>query len=955
MVIGPRADSSERQRTFAPSTSLPTVAETLSELASRPATEPAVSPAAIPLLSGWTTRQGLTDALAVPALGRSPSAAEIFNALLYAPDGAVARQIRTHFEVVAAPNALLVGEVQSGDVLLRAGGGHGNVSIVASSELYEIDAALARGWRPEDRQTGYYAEVIEGGPRPHPREQHFARRILDATGKVPPDQLILRPSGSGGAGEVLGPRTQVRPVEVDSPDTEPAEAFVLDNFGRDYFNTFPRLGTLSVQRTTILDPPLFENLIDKMLASTERSFVIDAHGVLDRQGRPCASPDEMSVNPSQRVPCGLSMKLARNTNVSTVKPTLFMLWAIERIRFLMAAAEKEATIWERASGDFDPERWQRILEVIHSNCWHHMIGDPWPTEVPRVTSVEEARKILTMRTDSLVNALFPGQVGDKAARVDRLIEKMQSLQSKGIRQVQFRACNMGKDPEALSMFRTFLGANLVCAPDVRSGIKPTTPQIGRAHVDRLLKHPLAQSYDLPSGRFVIIAKIVGEDLTPTCAADSQQAAVEWVEQHLMAGSAYRRGPFPVHLLELTPRAFPLDDEYARHIKCRSSLWEQALRTALPDVSPAARVPGPLEDAPTPAPAPGAASVVGPFPTPDPTALIAANAALAGCVNAVSDDPRVRDLCSGLIDLTAAPGDLPYIGHNDTDMLYVGSIAKIYPFLAAFTLRERVSLQAQSMIDDGLSTTKSGWQQRVFDALRSAWQPLLDARFPKHPKGGHPDFKSILTIGTDGSATFLPSFIRSITDATGNNDEAAAGHYIRALSYPYINGALAAAGFFDETTQNGLWISGDYNGNDWKPKDGAAVPLTAGWQLPAHKVSNFAGTARQISRFIGLMAVGKLVMSASASEMTDLLGVPWLSGNLAKARPPPPSSTVAGKVGIGTWDGRTHDAAIVSWVRDPAVAARTIHYAVVVLGSDRSTSQLTQLELGFHDCIVGAHP
>jgi hypothetical protein len=60
------------------------------------------------------------------------------------------------------------------------------------------------------------------------------------------------------------------------------------------------------------------------------------------------------------------------------------------------------------------------------------------------------------------------------------------------------------------------------------------------------------------------------------------------------------------------------------------------------------------------------------------------------------------------------------------------------------------------------------------------------------------------------------------------NNSAAGKSIRALSYPYMNGALAAAGFFDPLAKSGLWISGDYRGNDWLPADRAGTPLSRRW-------------------------------------------------------------------------------------------------------------------------------
>jgi hypothetical protein len=333
----------------------------------------------------------------------------------------------------------------------------------------------------------------------------------------------------------------------------------------------------------------------------------------------------------------------------------------------------------------------------------------------------------------------------------------------------------------------------------------------------------------------------------------------------------------------------------------------------------------------------------------------AKVAFSRCIEVASQPADVSGLCGAVIDLTGEPDLPPYVGHNDTDMLYVGSLAKIYPLLAAFELRRRVTRQAKDMIKIGLSTATAGWQNKVFAELKKGWQPQLDAAFRgRGLPSGFPDMAKVVELSPDGTAKLRQEFLDWIRAALGQNDEVAVGKYIRALSYPYINGVLAAAGFFKPANKTGLWISGDYNGNDWLPADGAGVPLTARWRSTGHAVSNFTGTALQVVRFLGLMAQGKLVDPSSSREMIDLLGVPFLHKTLSDAIPSPrPFTSADGKVGIGTWDRRYHDSAIVRIERgDPA---RTISYVLAVLGSPNGTAPLRKLELAYHDCVVARHP
>jgi hypothetical protein len=355
-----------------------------------------------------------------------------------------------------------------------------------------------------------------------------------------------------------------------APDNLPADAFVLNNDGKKYLDTFPQLGDLFVQQATVLTPPHFENLMDHMLASNQKSFVIDAHGVMrQRVGPGPARVDDVD-------PSGLAMHLASGSEISATKQSLFMLRGIEHIRTLMRLAKESNTIWERASGT-DLDRWRRIMEIMHSKTWQNMVRG-WPTETPRVSDVDAARRIVQSRLTVLVDALFPGGIAGRQERVDRLIQKMLQLQARGIREIQFRACNIGKDRVTLYEFRKFFGADHLCAPDVRSGMGTVgVPRIGRGAVDSLAKRRLTQLYDLPGGRFAIWIHILDHEFEAACAADSQAAVGEWVASHLMANSRYRKGTLPIHVLQTQPLVFALDKDYAAHIQCHSSLWEGAVR------------------------------------------------------------------------------------------------------------------------------------------------------------------------------------------------------------------------------------------------------------------------------------------------------------------------------------------------------------------------------------------
>lgn len=366
-----------------------------------------------------------------------------------------------------------------------------------------------------------------------------------------------------------------------------------------------------------------------------------------------------------------------------------------------------------------------------------------------------------------------------------------------------------------------------------------------------------------------------------------------------------------------------------------------------------------------------------------------NETLSTCADDVERDPDTAPLCGAVADLTGQPELPPFYAHNPMDMLYVGSLAKLYPMYVAFELRKRVEEQARDMIRFGLPTATPGWERRVFAALEKAWKPKLKAAFPTRPEG-LPKFAEIFTLSPTGEARFAendPPLTNADLDARPPDprpgrppispefktppgkfrdwmrlmmrwsSNEASSRCIRALGYPYLNGTLRSAGFFDPRSRAGLWISGDYLGNDWLKADAAGQPLSARWTgLQRRRVTNFGGTAVQVARLMTLLAQGRLVDKASSEEMLRLMtGVAgigsYVRGALHRAEPRRPFTRIASKIGLGN-DEFSHDCALVTLNRD-ADPARPIRYVVVVLGGRprRQRSDLREMVVRFHDCVV----
>jgi hypothetical protein len=217
------------------------------------------------VLSG--ARDGAFDALE-PGLP-APSPTTLFNAFVHADLPGLARNaLHDHYErrfrALAYPGQIATSEPHIGDLLLRVarGEGWGHVALVASGRLHPHDRLADAGLRGEGHpgaRPGFYLHVMEPGRNARAR---FARRLCDASRRVLPDTLLLRPLARAGSIESL--EEAVPPATLPAPRTTsiarsgfaadvsvlcPPPPVVLDNFDfdRDRPKTAhrTRIGTLA--------------------------------------------------------------------------------------------------------------------------------------------------------------------------------------------------------------------------------------------------------------------------------------------------------------------------------------------------------------------------------------------------------------------------------------------------------------------------------------------------------------------------------------------------------------------------------------------------------------------------------------------------------------------------------------------------------------------------------------
>jgi len=307
----------------------------------------------------------------------------------------------------------------------------------------------------------------------------------------------------------------------------------------------------------------------------------------------------------------------------------------------------------------------------------------------------------------------------------------------------------------------------------------------------------------------------------------------------------------------------------------------------------------------------------------------------------------------VVDLTISsrtgktPGFISYGGAEDNVERYAGSMPKIAAMYAAFRLRERLNNAGSS-----ISATRA---DDAIAEVEAAWKPIVSTAYPKKP----PDFPKLKRIfklsggsgawkfafqdsGMDWSA--LNAMHESAIPATmgfrdrmklsiGWSDNGATGTLVADLGRQYINGALAADGFYDRSSNRGLWLSGNY--------DGVA---SGDWETKADSGDAQAATAATVAAFLAFMDTNRLVDAAASTEMRDeIMGVPWFHTTLTKKGRP---ATAYGKVGIDTGKDRDrHDCGVITRT-EPGL---TFRYAAVALNA-RDNSVLDDLIVKLDDLM-----
>lgn len=121
-------------------------------------------------------------------------------------------------EVLGHPGQPLQQPLRPGDLIIRRALGEGrlaHVATVLSGELHPPSATFAEDLDAEWAPEGQFAHVQEESGWSHERPDRLARRITDGLGRLPADQLVLRPVRDHAWAETRTPATTQAPGVVE--------------------------------------------------------------------------------------------------------------------------------------------------------------------------------------------------------------------------------------------------------------------------------------------------------------------------------------------------------------------------------------------------------------------------------------------------------------------------------------------------------------------------------------------------------------------------------------------------------------------------------------------------------------------------------------------------------------------------------------------------------------------
>jgi hypothetical protein len=214
-------------------------------------------------------------------------------------------------------------------------------------------------------------------------------------------------------------------------------------------------------------------------------------------------------------------------------------------------------------------------------------------------------------------------------------------------------------------------------------------------------------------------------------------------------------------------------------------------------------------------------------------------------------------------LGAGASSLPYGGYLDSEEDYIASEGKVGIMYSAYVFRDMVRRF------NAANSPKN--QADLFKQLRDTMNKPIEAAVPRVLGGAVPSphrlpsYEQVLTatkVGGSLVVDFRTEFVQSLDAMIIPSDNNAAKRCVHGLGFSYLNGALAAGGFFDDSTGLGLWVGGDFQmGKVWAPVKIKTVNDGS---------SSVASTSEKMAELMASIVAGIVLDKAACDDMRDRL-------------------------------------------------------------------------------------
>jgi len=273
----------------------------------------------------------------------------------------------------------------------------------------------------------------------------------------------------------------------------------------------------------------------------------------------------------------------------------------------------------------------------------------------------------------------------------------------------------------------------------------------------------------------------------------------------------------------------------------------------------------------------------------------------------------------LVDVTNASGSFPSAGYLETETDYIASEAKVAVMYSAYALRDMVRRLAASSVANMVNLPAQLVKQMNPSIIKASKNIARSLLMDVHRV---PSYQNVFAVkpaevgGLRVDVDFTPGFNKALEGMIVPSNNADAATCVHGVGYGYLNGALAAGGFFDPSTDQGLWVAGDFLG-------GKKWPYVRIVSRNDSFVAQ-AGTTRDMAKLVSLIVTDRLLDPASCAEMGGRLvraakgiDTPWVE----RTRIFKPGTITHNKLGLGPLKSGMNVRSEVSVYQSPVAKGR----------------------------------